>query len=134
MVHFLNFEDEMEFRQYVMFDLAKEIGLRLEVYEQLFVKGGLFGDEIVESLKIRFFPEDATINGVDDEIASKIHRYIYEHDLGLVRELNLEKDVFNNRIRYALVYTYAGDYVECEKCQRKCKQGVTRCLYPIFEE
>lgn len=128
----MDLKTENAFRRFVNTELAHKLEQPIEVREALIVKDGLTGDEIVEAFKISFFPAYSKTHYVEDAIASNIHRYIFNHDLGLVKNLNIEKNVWNGEIRYSLVYTYAGDYHNCDECARKCKRGVTRCNY--FEE
>ena len=129
MVQFLTMKQENGFRRFVNSELAHKYEQYLEVRDELIVKGGAYGDEIMEALKVSFFPAHSRTEYLENRLTEDIHRYIYENDLGLVKNLDIEKDVYNGEIRYNLIYTYAGDYHNCDECQRKCKQGKVRCLY-----
>ena len=128
MVQFLTIEQQQDLGNYVT-EIAKEIGQQIKMADAQIVKGGLFGDEIVEAIKLQFYPEYSQKPCVESTIKTMMHRYIFENDLGLVCELNIEKDVWNGKIRYNIIYTYAGDYHNCDDCKRHCKRGLTRCLY-----
>lgn len=129
MVQFLDMKTENAFRRFVNTELAHKYEQYIEIRDDLIVKDNLTGDEIVEAIKIGFFPAHSKTEYVEDKIASDVHRYIFENDLGLIKNMSIDKDVWNGEIRYNLVYTYAGDYHNCEECQKKCKRGVTRCNY-----
>lgn len=129
MVQFMDLKTENAFRRFVNTELAHKLEQPIEVRDAVIVKDGLNGDEIVEALKVSFFPAYSKTEWIEDKIATDLHKYVFENDLGLLKSPVIEKDVWNGEIRYSLVYTYAGDYHNCEECARKCKQGVKRCVY-----
>lgn len=105
MVNFLDSKAENAFRRFVNVELAEKYQQYIEVSDAEIVKGELYGDEIVEAIKVRFFPEDAKVENIDSHIVSDIHEYCYENKISLSRQPAVERDVWTGKIRYNLVYT-----------------------------
>lgn len=109
MLSFLNMEQEMELYKFVRNDLSVEMGMHIDVEEDKIVTGMTGNDKIEEAFIVRFFPEDANVEWVEDKIASKVHKFLYDNDIKNVqRSIVLMRDVWLGRVRYGIVYT-AGD-------------------------
>ena len=130
MVDFLTIEQDTDLYKFIRVDLSNKYGQRINIEEVKIVKDTLLGDKIVDAIKITYFPSETKVENIDNKISADICRYNYENDLGLVRNMGIEKDVWLGEIRYSLVYTYAGDWVNCDKCRRLCKKDdEIRCDY-----
>lgn len=109
MLSFLNMEQEMELYKFVRNDLSVEMGMHIDVEEDKIVTGMTGNDKIEEAFIVRFFPEDANVEWVEDKIASKVHKFLYDNDIKNVqRSIVIMRDVWLGRVRYGIVYT-AGD-------------------------
>lgn len=105
MVSFLENKTENAFRRFVQVELAEKYQQPIFVEDKKIVTG-ITGDEIIEeALIIRFFIADSKVPWLEDKIATDIHKYCYEYDLRLNKSIVIERDVWNGKIRYGLVYT-----------------------------
>ena len=109
MVKFLDDKTENAFRRYVNVELAEKYQQPIFVEDAEIVTGIMGKDKIEEALIIRFFIVDSKVQWVEDKIVVDIHRYCYEHNIKINKKVGVERDTWNGKIRYGLVYTYGGD-------------------------
>lgn len=105
MVRFLDGKTENAFRRFVQVELAEKYQQPIFVEDSEIVSGLLGKDIIEEALIIRLFIADSKTERVEDKISTDIHRYCYENDLKLNKRVIIERDIWNGRIRYGIVYT-----------------------------
>lgn len=104
MVNFITRKQEMAFRRFVNTELAEKYDMYLAVNEENVVTGIAPNEKIEESLKVRFFIGDSKEEFIENKIKADIHRYCYENNLNLECVYAIEKDVWNGKIRYGLIY------------------------------
>ena len=105
MVGFLDGKTENAFRRFVQVELAEKYQQPIFVEDSEIVTGLTGNDIIEEALIIRLFIADSKTEQVEDKIVTDIHRYCYENDLKLNKSTIIERDTWNGRIRYGIVYT-----------------------------
>ena len=105
MIDFLTMEQETKLYKFIRVDLSNKYQMPIDIEEEEIVVGLSGSDEIVEALKVRFFPKDAKVQWVEDKIQLDIHRFCYDNDIRMTRSIVMERDVWLGEIRYGLVYT-----------------------------
>ena len=105
MVRFLDNKTENAFRRFVQVELAEKYQQPIFVEDSEIVTGLTGNDIIEEAIIIRLFIADSKTEWVEDKIAHDINRYCYENDMKLNKSIVLERDIWNGKIRYGIVYT-----------------------------
>ena len=93
-----------ELYKFVRVDLSEKYEQKVDIEESEIVSGVFGQDKINKAIKITFIPEEATVENIEQKLATDLYKFGYNMDVPTFRNPSIERDVWLGKIRYKLVY------------------------------